>query len=153
WHVAARRHICPPWNPAGSGTMSTWCGLPSIGLALMVGDLVAGSLRSQRRLVRWSAPVVVGLATLIGLVRLEARLPDWRSDEAPFAAALRVDPEDPDANLSRGIAAGRRGDWGEARDALAVAQRTDPQSGRIASALAWALLRSGDVAAGLRQGE
>jgi len=42
-----------------------------------------------------TAPVVVGLATLVGLVRLEARLPDWRSDDAIFAAALRVDPRTP----------------------------------------------------------
>jgi hypothetical protein len=127
--------------------------IPSIGLALLVGDLVAVSLSSQRSLVRLSAPVAVGLAMLVGLVRLEARLPDWRSDDALFAAALRVNPEDADANLTLGIAAGRRGDWGEARRALAIAQRTDPRSGRIATALAWALLRSGDVAGGLRQAE
>jgi tetratricopeptide (TPR) repeat protein len=127
--------------------------LPSIGLALLVGDLLAASLRSQRSLVRRLVPVAVGLATLVGLVRLEARLPDWRSDDAIFAAALQVNPEDADANLSVGIAAGRRGDWGEARRALAIAQRTDPHSGRIATALAWALLRSGDVAGGLREAE
>ncbi len=127
--------------------------LPSIGLALLVGDLVAVSLSSQRSLVRLSAPVAVGLAMLVGLVRLELRLPDWRSDDAIFAAALRVNPEDGDANLSVGIAAGRRGDWTEALRALAIAQRTDPQSGRIATALAWALLRSGDTAGGLRQAE
>ncbi|HEY0483622.1 MAG TPA: tetratricopeptide repeat protein [Kofleriaceae bacterium] len=127
--------------------------LPSIGLALLVGDLVAVCLSSRRSLVRRSAPVAVGLATAVGLVRLEARLPDWRSDDAIFAAALRVNPEDADANLSLGMAAGRRGDWDEARRALAIAQRTDPQSGRIATALAWALLRSGDVAGGLKQAE
>jgi len=127
--------------------------LPSIGLALLVGELVAVSLSSQRSLVRLSAPLAVGLATLVGLVRLEARLPDWRSDDTIFAAALRVDPEDADANLSLAIAAGRRGDWDEARRALAIAQQTDPQSGRIATALAWALLRSGDVAGGLKQAE
>jgi hypothetical protein len=127
--------------------------LPSIGLALVVGDLIAGSLRSPRLLVRWSAPIVVGLATLAGLVRLEARLPDWRSDDAIFAAALRVDPDDADANLSAGIAAGRRGDWNEARRALEIARRSDPRSGRIATALAWAALRSGDLAGGLALAE
>jgi len=127
--------------------------LPSIGLALLIGDLVAVSLRSPRWLVRWSVPGVVGLATLLGLVRLEARLPDWRSDDALFAAALQVNPEDADANLSLGIAAGRRGDWDEARRTLVIAQRTDPHSGRIATALAWALLRSGDVAGALAQAE
>ena len=127
--------------------------LPSIGLALLVGDLVAVALSSQRWLVRLSAPVAVGLATLVGLVRLEARLPDWRSDDAIFAAALRVNPEDADANLSVGIAAGRRGGWDEARRALALAERADPRSGRIASALALALLRSGDVVGGLEQAD
>jgi protein O-mannosyl-transferase len=127
--------------------------LPSLGLALLVGDLAAASVRSQRWLVRLAAPLAIGVALLIGLVRLEGRLPDWRSDDALFAAALRVDPEDADANLSLGIAAGRRGDWLEARRALAIAQRTDPRSGRIATALAWAMLRSGDLAGGLRQAE
>jgi Flp pilus assembly protein TadD len=127
--------------------------LPSIGLALLVGDLLAVSQRSQRWLVRLSAPVVVAVALLIGLVRLETRLPDWQSDDAIFAAALRVNPEDADANLSVGIAAGRRGEWGEARHALEIAEHTDPQSGRIATALAWALLQSGDIAGGLRQAE
>src|SRR5205814_1304291 len=103
--------------------------LPSIGLALLLGDLVAVSLRSRRTLVRGAAPVAVGLATLVGLVRLEARLPDWRSDDAIFTAALRVDPEDADANLHRAIAAGRRGDWDAARGALVIAQRADPRSG------------------------
>jgi tetratricopeptide (TPR) repeat protein len=127
--------------------------LPSIGLALLVGDLLAVSLRSQRWLVRLSAPVVVGLATLVGLVRLEARLPDWRSDDAIFAAALQVNPEDADANLSVGTAAGRRGDWAEARRALTIAQRADPHSGRIATELALVLLRSGDVVGALGQAE
>jgi hypothetical protein len=125
--------------------------LPSIGLALLVGDLLAVALSSQRSLVRWSAPVVVGLVTLVGLVRVEARLPDWQSDGAIFAAALQVDPEDADANLSVGIAAGQRGDWAEARRALAIAQRAEPRSGRIATALALALLRSGDVVGALGQ--
>jgi tetratricopeptide (TPR) repeat protein len=127
--------------------------LPSLGLALLVGDLVAAALRSQHSLVRLAAPIAIGLATLVGLVRLEARLPDWRSDDAIFAAALRVNPDDADANLSAGIAAGRRGDWNEARRALAIAERSDPRSGRIATALAWAMLRSGDIAGGLRQAE
>jgi len=126
---------------------------PSIGLAVLVGDLLAVCLRSQRWLVRLSALVAVGLAMLVGLLRLEMRLADWRSDDAIFAAALRVNPEDAEANLSVGIAAGHRGDWDEALHALVIAQRTEPRSGRIATALAWALLRSGDIAGGLRQAE
>ena len=124
---------------------------PSIGLAVLVGDLVAGGLGSRRGLVRRTVPAVVGLAVLVGVLRIELRLPDWRSDAAIFAAALRVDPEDAEANLSLAVAAGRRGDWSSALGALAVAQRTEPRSGRIATALAWALLRSGDVAGGQRQ--
>lgn len=127
--------------------------LPSIGLALLVGDLLAACLGAKRALVRWSAPAVVGLATLVGVMRLEARLPDWQSDDAIFAAALRVNPEDADANLSVAIAAGRRGDWIRARDALAIAQRADPRSGRIATALAWALLQSGDAVGAIGQAE
>jgi hypothetical protein len=127
--------------------------LPSIGLALLVGELVAVSLRSQRSLVRLAVPLAVGLAMLAGLVRLEARLPDWRSDDALFTAALRADPEDADANFSLGVAAGIRGDWREAGRALATAQRREPHSGRIATALAWVLLRTGDIAGGLRQAE
>ena len=127
--------------------------VPSIGLALIVGDVVGLCMASRRSLVRLSAPVAVGLVTLAGLVRLEARLPDWRSDGAVFAAALRVHPDDAEANLTLGIAAGRRAEWGEARRMLEIAQRTDPHSGRIASAFAWALLRSGDIAGGLRQAE
>jgi hypothetical protein len=127
--------------------------LPSIGLALLVGELVAVSLRSRRSVVRLCAPLAVGLAALVGLVRLEARLPDWRSDDAIFAAALEVNPDDPDANLSAGIAAGRRGDWREAGRALVVAQRAEPHSSRIATALAWVLLRSGDVGGAVRQAE
>jgi hypothetical protein len=126
---------------------------PSIGLALGLGDLVAVCLRSRRWLVRLPVPIAVGLAIAVGLIRLERRLPDWRSDDAIFAAALAVDPEDAEANLSRGIAAGRRGDWSDALHALETAQRTEPRSGRIATARAWALLRSGDVAGGVHQAE
>jgi hypothetical protein len=127
--------------------------VPSIGLALLVGELVAVSLRSQRSVVRLCAPLAVGLAALVGLVRVEARLPDWQSDDAIFAAALRVNPEDADANLSVGIAAGRRGDWREAGRALVIAQLAEPHSGRIATALAWVLLRSGDAGGAVRQAE
>lgn len=127
--------------------------LPSIGLALLVGDLVAAALRSPRAPMRLGVPILVGLLVLIGLVRLEARLPDWRSDDALFTAALRVDPDDAVANFSAGVAAGHRGDWQAAGRALATAQRRDPHSGRIATALAWVLLGSGDAAGAARQAQ
>ena len=127
--------------------------LPSLGLALLVGELVAASLASPRPLRRLALPVVVGLVATFGLVRVEARLPDWQSDTALFTAAVRIDPEDGQANLQLGIEAGRRGDWAEARRALEIAQRADPDSGRIAGALAWALLRTHDAPGAIRQAE
>ncbi len=127
--------------------------LPSIGLALLVGELVAVGVASRWRPARVLAPAVVALVTIVGVVRLEARLPEWLNDTEVFAAALRVNPDDAQGNVRRGIEAGQRGDWGEARRALEVAQRSDPTSGRIASALAWALLQGGDLAGALAQAE
>ena len=127
--------------------------LPSIGLALLVGDLLAACMTARRPVVRLVAPVAVGLIALVGLVRVERRLPEWRGDGAVFAAALEVNPEDAQGNLQLAIEAGRRGEWGEARRALEVAQRSDPRSGRIAGAYAWALLRTGDVIGALGQAE
>jgi tetratricopeptide (TPR) repeat protein len=125
--------------------------LPSIGVALLLGDLVAAGLSAPLRWARPLAAVAVAAIAALGLVRLEARLPEWESDGALFTAALRVDPANPQANLNLAIEAGRRGDWGEARRALELAQRGDPRSGRIAGALADVLMRSGDVAGALEQ--
>lgn len=127
--------------------------LPSIGIALLVGELLARSLAARPWALRLLAPAAVAAATLLGLVHVEARLPEWRTDQTLFAAALRVDPTDPRANMQAGFDAGKRGDWAEARRALELAQRGDPRSGRIASALADVLLRSGDDAAALGQAE
>jgi tetratricopeptide (TPR) repeat protein len=103
------------------------------------------------RALRVAAPAaVVCLATLLGLFRLEARVPDWLTDDTLFSASLRVNPEDAQANQYLGIAAIRRRDWGEACRALGVAHRADPDSGRIAGAHAWALLQSGEFAGAVR---
>lgn len=125
--------------------------VPAIGLTMLLGDVVAASLEARWRLVRLAVPVAVGVLTLIGLVRVERRLPDWRSDDALFAAALEVDPEDAQANLFVGIEASRRREWGTARRTLAIARRSDPSSGRIASAYAWALLQTGDLGGAVRE--
>jgi tetratricopeptide (TPR) repeat protein len=119
--------------------------VPSLGLALLLGELIAAGLAAPRPSVKLLAPVAAGALALLGLVRVERRLPDWRGDETLFAAALRVDPEDAQANQALGIEAGRRGDWAEARRRLEVAQRSDPRSGRVAGALAWALAQTGDL--------
>jgi tetratricopeptide (TPR) repeat protein len=156
--------------------------IPSIGLALLVAELIAlavsarrlpGFMTGQRAgrkgrqrneakqsapkltimIVRIVVPAVVVIVTLIGLVRLEQRLPDWRSDDALWAAAVRVNPLDPQANLNRAINAGRRGNWDDAIQAIEIAAKGDPNSGRIASTYAWALLRTGDYAGAVREAE
>lgn len=123
--------------------------LPSLGLALLLGELTAACFATPKLAVRLLAPAAAGAAALFGLVRVEQRLPDWSSNHALFEAALRVNPEDAQANLELGIEAGRRGNWGEARQRLETAQRSDPRSGRIAGALAWALGQMGDSAGAL----
>jgi Flp pilus assembly protein TadD len=141
--------------------------IPSIGLALLVADLVALALSAQHRpecmtqqqaklaarLVRVVVPAAVGIVVLLGIVRIERRLPDWRSNDTLWAAALKVNPLDPQANFNHAIAAGHRGDWGEALRAIEVAAHGDPSSGRIAGTYAWALLRTADFAGAVREAE
>jgi protein O-mannosyl-transferase len=141
--------------------------VPSIGLALLVGELVALAMSAQlrpgymterqaklvTRLVRVVVPAAVGIVMLLGIFRLERRLPDWQSNDTLWAAALRTDPLDPQANFNQAIAAGRRGDWGEALRAIEVAAHGDPSSGRIAGTYAWALLRTADFAGAVREAE
>jgi tetratricopeptide (TPR) repeat protein len=127
--------------------------VPSIGLALLVGELVAAGWEARRTFVRWLAPGAVGLAAVYGLLDLEHRLPDWQSDEALWTAAYQVDPLDAQANLNVGRVAAHRGDWGEARRLFEIAQRSDPRSARIAGAYAGALLETHDVARAAEQAE
>lgn len=127
--------------------------VPALGLALLLGDGVAACAAARPRLVRVAVPAAVAAFALHGLVRVELRLPDWRSDDALFAAALAVNPQDAQANLHVGVEASRRRDWGAAREALAVARRSDEGSGRIAGAYAWALLQTGDVGGAAREAE
>lgn len=125
--------------------------VPAIGLALLAGELVAACMSLRRPLLRWLVPALLALVTAFGAVRLELRLPDWRTDDTLFAAALRVNPDDAQANLHVGIQATRGKRWSEARRALEIAQRADPGSARVASAYAWALLQTGDVAGAARE--
>jgi tetratricopeptide (TPR) repeat protein len=127
--------------------------VPSIGLALIVGELVALAISARHRLVRVVVPAAVGVVIVLGLVQLERRLPDWRSDDTLWTAALRVNPLDPLANHYRAIAAGRRGDWEDALRAIEIAVRGNPDSGRFATTYAWVLLRSGNAAGAVREAE
>ncbi len=123
--------------------------LPSIGLAMLVGEAISACLELRRPLLRWTVPAAVGVLAVVGLFRMELRLPQWRDDGTIFAAALAVNPEDARANLHAGTEAGHRGDWSEAIRMLEIARRSDPRSGRVAGALAWAKLRTNDAAGAL----
>lgn len=125
--------------------------MPSIGLALMIGELLAHLMSAQHKPVRIAVPVAAGALIIVGLVQLEQRLPDWHGDAALWSAALRVDPRDPQANYNLAIAAGRRGDWREARRMIEIAANGNPDSARIASAHAWVLLQTRDVAGAVRE--
>jgi hypothetical protein len=127
--------------------------IPSIGLALLVGELIALAISARYQLVRVIVPAVVVVATVLGLVRLEQRLPDWQSNDTLWTAALRVDPLDPQANFNQAIADGARGDWGSALKAIQAAAQGDPSSARIASAYAWVLIQTNDFAGAIREAE
>jgi tetratricopeptide (TPR) repeat protein len=127
--------------------------LPSIGLALLIGELVALAVSARYQLVRVIVPAVVVVVTLLGFVRLEQRLPDWQSDGTLWTAAVQVDPLDPQANFNQAIAAGKRGDWNTALQAIKTAAHGDPSSARIASAYAWALIQTSDFAGAAREAE
>jgi Flp pilus assembly protein TadD len=94
---------------------------------------------------------VVGVLIVVGLFLVERRLPDWKSDNALWSAALRVDPQDPQANYNLAIAAGRRGNWSEARRMMEIAAQGNPDSARIAGAHAWVLLKTNDIAGAIRE--
>ncbi|MBN2442518.1 MAG: hypothetical protein JXJ04_14280 [Spirochaetales bacterium] len=127
--------------------------LPSIGLALLAGELVFMALSARRRLVRILVPAVFGVVIVIGLVRVEQRLPDWRSDDTLWSAALRVNPLDPLANHYRAIAAGRLNRWSVALRAIEIAAKGDPNSSRFATTYAWVLIRTDDFAGAVREAE
>jgi tetratricopeptide (TPR) repeat protein len=119
--------------------------LPSIGLALLIGELLAFAMSIRRRSVRIAVPSMVAVLILYGLVLVERRLPDWKNDDALWSAALRVDPRDAQANYNLALSAGRRGDWEGARRAIEIAAQGNPDSARIATAYAWVLHKTNDI--------
>lgn len=125
--------------------------LPSIGLALLIGELLAVAMSTRHRPLHIAVPLVVAGLVVAGMVMVERRLPDWKSDNALWSAALRVDPQDPQANYNLAIAAGHRGDWGEARRMMEVAAQGNPDSARIAGAYAWVLLKTNDISGAIRE--
>jgi len=127
--------------------------VPSIGLALLLGELVAFAISARYQVVRILVPAVVGVVIILGLFQVEGRLPDWKNDDTLWSAALRVDPRDPLANHYRAIASGRRGDWSNALKAIEIAVRGNPDSGRFATTYAWVLLQTGNTAAAVREAE
>lgn len=116
--------------------------LPSIGLALMVAELIAFALNKQQRVFRFTTPALFAALIIVGLMFVQQRLPEWKNDDALWSAALRVDPQDPNANYNLGIIAGRNGRWSEASRMIQIAAEGKPDSGRIANAYAWVLLES-----------
>ncbi len=125
--------------------------IPSIGLALLIGELLAFAMSTRRQLPRIAVPSVVGILIIFGLILVERRLPDWKSDDALWSAALRVDPQDSQANYNLAISAGRSGNWSDARRAMEIAARGNPDSARIASAYAWVLFESNDISGAVRE--
>jgi hypothetical protein len=139
--------------------------VPSIGLALFLGELLLIAISVIHNAGRIPNATVtpakknlfvvfcaaMGIFVTAGIVKLEGRLPDWHSDYTLWTAALRVDPRDPQANFNAGVAAGQHGNWDEALRTIALAAKLDPNSGRIANAYTWVLLRNGDIDSAVRQ--
>jgi tetratricopeptide (TPR) repeat protein len=116
--------------------------LPSIGLAWLLAAALQwlAEVTKRARLVTAGA----GALALLCAAATFARLPDWWSDQALFAAAARVDADDPQANLYLGIAAGLDGRLDEARALLERGLAHAPDNVRLLNALAWLHLRRGD---------
>jgi len=55
--------------------------VPSIGLALLLGELVAIAMSARHQIIRVVVPAVIGVVVVLGLVQLEQCLPDWRNDD------------------------------------------------------------------------
>jgi len=127
--------------------------VPSIGLALMLAELMVYILSLKWRFIRIAVPVLVGIVLIFGIIQLELRLPDWRDDNRLWKAALRVEPNDPLANHYQAIAAGKRYDWEGALKYIKIAVKGNPDSGRFVSTYAWILLQIGDFKTAAREAE
>jgi len=124
--------------------------LPSLGLALLAGEGLAG-LRTVPRTARALGLAAATALLLLGLAPSATRVREWRTGASLFAATLRLDPADPQANLVLANEAGLAGRWTDARTMLERAQRRDPSSPRLANALARVLLEQGETALALSQ--
>jgi len=125
--------------------------LPSIGLSLLLAELLFFALTRPQKSIQIAAASIFAVFFFAGLAFVVQRLPDWNNDEALWRAALRVNPEDAQANYNIGLAAGRRGKLSEARKALEIAVKGKPDSARIANAYAWVLLESRNYRAAVQE--
>lgn len=128
--------------------------IPSIGLALLIGELIVfGFSLRYKFVIRIAVPIIVGIMIILGLVQLELRLPDWRNDDKLWKAAIRVDSLDPLANHYQAIAAGKRNDWDGALRYIKIATAGNPNSGRFATTHASILLKMGDKVGAAKEAE
>ncbi|MBN2737750.1 MAG: tetratricopeptide repeat protein [Spirochaetales bacterium] len=125
--------------------------IPSIGLALLLGEFIANGFTRKNKIVKILIPSIILILIIIGIVRLEDRLSDWRNDKTLWTAALKNDPQDAQANYNMAIADGQKGNWGDARSKIQIAAQANPNSARIASAYAWILLETNDFVGAVRE--
>ena len=125
--------------------------LPSIGLALIIAELIALAMSTRQQWLRFAVPSLVGVIVIVGLTFVVQRVPDWKSDDALWASALRADPQDAQANYKRAIVSGKQGNWARAREAISIATSKKPDSASFANTYAWVLLRTSDFPGAVRE--
>lgn len=125
--------------------------IPSIGLALLIAALIQFAFSKANWIFLIALPSAFSILLIMGVIRLEQRLPDWKNDISLWSAALRVDPQDPQANYNLAIYDGQKGKSGQARTKLKIAAKGDPDSAAIACAYAWILLETNDDFGALRE--
>jgi protein O-mannosyl-transferase len=125
--------------------------LPSLGVAWLLGALLAAGLRHPRRGVALGAKAAAAAVLVACVAFTVGRLAAWRDDDALFRAALEVDPGDAYAHLYLGREALKAGRLDDAREHLERSQASDPASAEAADALAEVHLRRGDVLAARAQ--
>lgn len=118
--------------------------LPSLGLAWLLALGIVRARAAGAGLARVGTPAAAAALVALGLPSTVLRLADWRSDEALFTAAVAVDPDDWQANLSLSRVAISRGDLDGAAEHLVRAQRRNPSSAYVANALASVHARRGE---------
>jgi hypothetical protein len=126
--------------------------IPSIGLALLLREGLR-EIEASPQAIRVASLAAVAASCLVGLFPAVARVREWRTGSTLFAATLRVDPQDPQANLVLANEAGLAGRWEDARVMLERAQERDPDSARVANALARIHLERHDARGAVAQAE